>query len=325
VNIGNSRQTKGAGNGTYGRDEIIKITFLREFWRVAILASDVFSSISAWHGLAPAGFDVNFVGQTTNVHFNKGWDDAERLSDRQAWPPCPSQDSETAEWECLLASLRAAGDQFVMIEAGAGYGRWSVGAACAARMLRAGLPMFFIGIEAEPRHFEWMVQHFRDNGLDPANHRLVQGAVAATDGEARFVVGDDPSAWYGQAMVHASGHAESAWPSNMLVTVKTFSLETLLGDVDIVDLLDCDIQGAEAEVIPAAMNLLNGRVKRAHIATHFSDSNNSTVIDAPLYELFAANGWRCEAHHPPNTTETIGGIDVHFDDGVQYWVNPRLT
>jgi hypothetical protein len=41
-------------------------------------------------------------------------------------------------------------------------------------------------VEAEPTHFQWMLQHFRDNGLDPADHDLIEAAVSERSGAPGF-------------------------------------------------------------------------------------------------------------------------------------------
>ena len=54
-----------------------------------------------------------------------------------------------------------------------------------------------------------------------------------------------------------------------------------------VDLIDMDIQGAEADVVEASRDLLDQRVKRVHIGTHGGD------IEARLRAAFAGMGWHC--------------------------------
>ena len=71
-----------------------------------------------------------------------------------------------------------------MVYLGAGYGRWLVKGAAAVRQCHGDLPIKLIGVEAEPTHFEWLKQHFNDNGLDPAQHELIEAAV---DGQERTV------------------------------------------------------------------------------------------------------------------------------------------
>lgn len=56
-------------------------------------------------------------------------------------------------------------------------------------------------------------------------------------------------------------------------------------NVDHVDLIDMDIQGAELDLVPALMELFNKKVYRVIVGTH------STSIHETLIELFKKNGW----------------------------------
>ena len=150
---------------------------------------------------APAYFDVNFLGQLTDVSFNAGWADAERVRERDAWPPYPKIDEEIFEWRHMLSAILEARGSFTMIEAGCGYGRWLMAAAYALRRRRPEMVFSFMGIEAEPTHFGWLRKHFLDNNVDPDQHHLVFGAVEDLDGEATFVTGH-ASEWYGQYVIN---------------------------------------------------------------------------------------------------------------------------
>ena len=48
-------------------------------------------------------------------------------------------------------------------------------------------------------HFRWMVDHFRDNGVNPEDHDVIWAAVGAQPGFVPFWIGD-PDGWYGQAI-----------------------------------------------------------------------------------------------------------------------------
>ena len=50
-----------------------------------------------------------------------------------------------------------------MIELGAGWGKWIVSGAVAAR--RCGIDSLVIGVEAEPEHYKWMREHLVDNDV----------------------------------------------------------------------------------------------------------------------------------------------------------------
>jgi FkbM family methyltransferase len=276
--------------------------------------------IKPWSGRARAGFDVNFLGQATDVRFVAGWDTPDRLIDRDAWPPFYPANEETFELLLMLEAIRDAGDHFTMYELGAGYGRWMVAAACAARAIRPSLALRFVGVEAQPDHFRWMQQHFRDNDLDPSQHRLIEAAIV---GDARQVyLVDDPNSstyWYGQFAT--SNPTETGAPcgfeNGRARRVKTLSLSKLLAAEKFVDLLDMDIQGAETEVVPASMASLTACVKRLFVETH-SDRAYEVCTKA-----FSAAGWTLRDNFERGDHDTAFGR-ISFDDGVQTWINRHL-
>jgi FkbM family methyltransferase len=279
-----------------------------------MLSTDLFRHFERWSGDPIDGFDVNFLGQRADITFADSVADAKRKNDCLYRRPYLGHPSETSEMLMLLAAVLEAKGCFVMIEAGAGYGRWLVSAACALRQRRPTIPCRLIGVEAEPQHFEWMLKHFRDNDLDPSQHELVHGAVSTADGTANFLAYGDPARWYGQALPSHVGYDETALPPEQMIAVPTFCLRTLLADVDRVDLADFDIQGSEGEVIPAEIDVMNAKVRRAFVATHYTVPENRTVIDEKLFTVFSDNGWQCVAHEEPGA-----------DDGAQCWLNPRLV
>jgi FkbM family methyltransferase len=225
----------------------------------------------------------------------------------------PQPDEEYVEWIDVLESAVAATQSFTMIELGAGFGRWLVRAALAVKRYHGNLPIKLIGVEAEPTHFRWLKQHLRDNGIDPDEHQLIEAAVAEKDGEVFFHVGK-PDEWYGQSIAeHTDGASES------IQKVKAVSLSSILSPLDSVDLVDVDVQGAEFTILQSAMSALNEKVKRVHIGTHGHD------IELELRTLFRQNGWYKLNDYVCQSTETTPWGDVAFCDGVQTWINPRLS
>ena len=283
----------------------------------AVSADPLFLQFPPWAGRASAGFDVNFLGQVTDVSFNAGWADAERTADRDAWPPYPAISEEIFEWQMLLSAVRDARGTFTMFEMGAGYGRWLVSAACALRMRHPGMPSRLVGVEAEPQHFHWMEKHFRDNGIDPQEHHLVLGAVDDKDGEVLLVFGDDPSAWYGQYVVANAGDRIESRPNTGAQLVRSFTIDALLADVDRVDFMDFDIQGAEIRAIPSAIAAMTKKVKRVFVEIHGFET------DAPVADAFSNNGWlQLHRYTAGNTLTPFGQVELQ--EGVQCWLNPAL-
>lgn len=287
------------------------------------LATDtVFARFSKWRGTAAAGYDVNFLGQRIDVRFVAGWNDAARMRERQWEAPYPAVSEEVFEWLLMLDAVMEARESFTMIEAGAGYGRWLVGAVCALRQAQPGMPFRLVGVEPEPDHFEWMGRHFRDNDLDPAAHRLIQGAVAAEDGTAYFLMNADPTAWYGQFLV-PTADIPAGTPGTATREVPTYSIASLLSGLDRVDLMDFDIQGAETVAIAAGIGLMTEKVRRVFVETH------SPQIHEAVEAIFRANGWECLSCYgfragSPSVERTPFG-DVSFEAGVQTWINPRRS
>jgi FkbM family methyltransferase len=226
--------------------------------------------------------------------------------------PYPAFNEEYFEWIDVLESVIAADRQFVMIELGAGYGRWLVIAAIAICKYHGDLPMKLIGVEAEPTHLRWMKDHFRDNGLDPEQHRLIEAAIDEKEGEVCFWIGD-ADAWYGQAIAHGMQASER------IQWVKAITLNQVLDALDHVDLIDLDIQGAELVVLRSAIGELDKKVKRVHIGTHSHD------IEYGLRELFRQHNWYKANDYCLGSREITPWGEIEFGDGVQTWINPRLV
>jgi FkbM family methyltransferase len=241
----------------------------------------------------------NWIGASTRREFFT--DDLRFVT---VTPPPP--DPEYFEWIDILESVIGASKSFTMLELGAGYGRWLVNAAAALRAF-SGLPHRLIAVEAEPTHFKWLQLHCEDNDVDA---RLLHAAVAARGGTVNFAVGDARS-WYGQAIVDSSAAAEH------VTTVAAVTLSDLLESLDRVDLIHCDIQGAEAEVFEEAAIAVDTKVQRVHIGTHGED------VEADLRRTFSRLGWKnINDYACSSFAETPWGR-MSFQDGVQTWVNVR--
>ena len=204
-----------------------------------------------------------------------------------------------------------------MIELGAGFGRWLVNGALAAR--QRDLEPTLIGVEAEPTHYAWLLQHFSDNALDPQDHRLLHAAVSKKDGKALFQTGK-PGDYYGQKLVRKPRNVFGwALLGGRVTRVRTVTLRALLDQIERVDLLDLDIEGMEADVLASASDDLDEKVARIHIGTHSVEGEERTR------RMFSSRGWLNAWDFPcEQTSETPFG-EVRFQNGVQGWLNPRLV
>ena len=263
--------------------------------------------------ISDAEFDGNWSGSRERRSFSR-WISAPCVP---AITHAPSMKAEEILFEKidLLEAIDASKDTFTMAELGAGYGRWLVAGAIIAR--RAGRRLRLIGVEAEPTHFAMIRQHMLDNDIDPAAHRLIEGAINERDGPVYFVQGH-PEEWFGQSILPAHDYGFGDWPRATVGTTPGYSLSWVLRDVDDVDLIDMDIQGSEGAVVRGGKDVLANKVRRVHIGTH------SAEVEAELRETFHAMGWDCRNDYPCRSTVMTPYGEIEFEDGVQTWINPRL-
>ncbi len=260
---------------------------------------ELFRKFPCWEGIVREGFRVNFLGVKTRADY---WLTGEPAAGGNQKTAYPSFDEEYFEWLDLLHAVTRAKQHFTMLELGAGWGRWLTNAAFALRE-SSGLPYTLVGVEAEPTHFAWMEEHLRENGVDLDRCRLIQAAVTERDGEVGFRTGN-PASWYGQSIGGST-------------RVKAVSLATLLEPLEGVDLITLDVQGAELRVMRAGAGPLNEKVKCVHIGTH------SEKIEAGLRSLFRRLGWENLHDFPAGQSASTEWGSIHFEDGVQAWLNPR--
>lgn len=266
----------------------------------------------------PVDCHWGFLGEVQRKHYDTevavvlGLTPIEYVPGQLRYGNLPPLDEEYHEWIDVLEAVIAAQDSFTMIELGAGFGKWIGRAGLAARLYHDQMPLKLIGVEAEPTHFQWLQQHLTDNGFGPESYELIEAAVDAEDGEVVFQVGD-PGANYGQSIVREGSAVES------VKRVRAVSLNRILSQLDQVDLIDLDIQGEEYRVLSSAINALNTKVKRIHIGTH------GEQIERDLRALFRMHGWYKLNDYACQKTQMTEWGEVVFGDGVQTWINPRLS
>ncbi len=265
---------------------------------------------------APPGYWIDFLGVRTQCAFLPD-DHLAALSAPGAFqgppgaPNGPLHDIE--EWAGTLRSVLEARDRLTVVELGAGWAPWLVGAAKAAA--RVGIhDTVLVGVEGSLGHVEFMRRHFIDNGIDPAAHRLIHGVIGVADGVAHFPKLAQPNNNYGsEADYQPSGAAVE------MEQVPSISLQTLLADLPVVDILHCDIQGMEAEVFRAGQAVVDARVRRVVIGTH------SRKVEAELLDIFAGLHWVLEAETVCKLVQSATGAMCLVIDGTQVWRNPRFA
>lgn len=255
----------------------------------------------------------DFLGCHTKVAYKNGWAKHATPEGSEMKPGLPPLNEHYLDWVSTLRAVDDAGDTFRMAELGAGWGPWLVRAALAARQRPNITKLELLGVEADPQHFDWMQDHFRDNGLNPNDHHMIFGAASAEGGMLRFPVVSNPDENYGASLTAAKGNIP-------YIEVPSFPLSDILSHFSgPLDFLHVDIQGAEYDLLPQGINDLKTGVKLIMIGTHQSDAQHDA-----LAQTFIDNGWTEKMNFPRNRVNETPYGDIKFDDGFLLFSNPDL-
>jgi FkbM family methyltransferase len=241
----------------------------------------------------------------------------------------PILTEEYFEWIDLLEAVDMARERFTMLELGAGFGRWGIRGALAAR--QRGLAVDIRLVEGEPQHAAWACEALALNEL-AHTARVVEGAISYSGAPVQFIIqsGDyDARSWYGQCALASPmldeptersyfGYPVRKHPWGQAIYVPPLTFESLTADLDRIDIVDMDIQAAEQELIENALPTFSAKVRMVHIGTH------TTEIEASIRAAFMGAGWYNRWDFGClRSNETPYG-PVEFNDGVQGWLNPRF-
>lgn len=267
-------------------------------------------SVQRYTGPGTEGYVTDFLGMKTRTSFFDHMDEHDGLVLDYPIPGDPHYSG--LEWAGMLRAVRDAVAEIVVLELGAGWGPWLVAAALASK--RKGIKRCrLLGVEGAQAHYQYMLTHFRDNGLNPDGHTLLHGVVAPADGVAEFPVLENPRGEWGAVALRGSDQ-----PAARTERLRAYSLPTLIAPFETVDLIHVDIQGHEAEVIVASRAALQEKVRRLVVGTH------SRTIEQQLFDELGTAGWELEAEEPTIVRQANGAI-VLFIDGCQVWRNARFA
>ncbi len=312
-----------------------------------------FATTEPWRGEVPEGCFPNFLGVMTQHAFVADFAPSNNLlsvDDEANTTPAPTfNDGEIFfEQAAIHNAVTAASGQFVMVELGGGYAARTVDAH-AALQRHNPLPCRFVVVEAEPTHFAWAQLHMRNNGIDPDAHWLINALVGTDTKPQVFMLGEG---FYGNAIISESdaiqfvenlqgditpeqvlrsllihGRCDVRQPFTVAGGTREFDfgfvssvpLRDILQPLDHVDLMDVDIQGGEREVLPSAIDVINKKVKRIHLATHGAE------LHQEMWDLFFEYGWMCEADYAPNSRHQSQWGSFENNDGILDLVNLDLA
>jgi FkbM family methyltransferase len=296
-------------------------------------------------GYVPKGFLVDFVGGLTDAASRTMWGvDPAKEGGRYTRADRPTVNQadpffEAAAW--LEAACDARGT-YTMITLGACYGGQAIGAYRALQRVNP-MPAKLVAVEADAENFTWLQKNFRDNGLDPDQHWLLNCAVSDSNNPVLFPMGSglsgandctatnhrDARLGYARQIIEDPNLAERV--SSLIVDGDTgvvtnlvpgwdlparikFVSAVTVGDVlspfDRVDLLDADIQGSERTAFPPAMDLIKARVKRVQIGTHGGDMHEE------LLQALAVRRFEIIFNYEPTTQYETPWGSFRTSDGI---------
>ena len=313
----------------------------------------IFDSFEPFSGFVPKGFLVDFLGTLTDANFRTMFGvDPETVGGGMVATKRPEVTWGEGFFEILswFEAAREARGSFTMITLGACYGSQAVGAYMALRKLNP-MPARLCAVEAEPKNYEWVKKHFRDNDIDPDKHWLINCALSdsnkpvlfptgeagsgvnnciATNNElSRRIYADEIAAYPNlQDVVRTiirdgkTGIEITPVPGGTFRThvefVSAITLEDVLGPFDTVDLLESDIQQSEIVVFPPAMDMVKAKVKRVHIGTHGLDVHEAILAG------FKERGFEIVIEYKPNTHHETAWGSFDINDGIIAARNPSL-
>lgn len=249
--------------------------------------------------------------------------------------PTNSPNEEYFEWLELLKSVENAKNNFVFVELGAGFGKWSA-RAYKACLLNNINNIKLIVVEGEPQHAQWLKEHLAYNNVPRDSIIFEEALISNYDGTGEIMVYDGsnalqtPKNWYGQSHISPANKEDILVRDTYLgkellvdrwgigrVVCNTITIETLLKTIPIVDLLNMDIQGSEYISIHKSLEVINTKVKKLYVSTH------SPEIDNLLYNMMASQNWKQQRVYPLFYEGATEFGYIKFGDGVQVWENPK--
>jgi FkbM family methyltransferase len=265
------------------------------------------------------GFLTDFLG--SRIRVSSLWEHARTLDGQLVGLPIPGDfHAETVEWIGLLKAVSTATDKYVAMELGAGFGPWVVAGGIAAR--RRGINNIHLcAVEGDADHFQYLRQHFIDNGFRPAEHTLIEAAVGTAAGVAQWPVlnGSAAEEWGLRPMHSERDYIGRRFDKTRPVVV--VPMRDLVAQEPYWDLIHIDVQGEEVEICRSCLEELNTRVRWIIVGTH------SRKIDGLFLDMMWTAGWILEHEKPTKFTFVPNAATLEAMttmDGTQVWRNPRF-
>ena len=316
------------------------------------LLMSVFEGVEPWKGEIQAGRQRNFFGALQPIEpHERGTPLPKETRYVETELPKITDGEVFLEFLTTLMAVRSARNRFTMVSLGAHFGGPLVDAALALDAINP-MPCYLVGVEADPNMCAMLDEHFRENGVDPNDHWIVNSAVGDTTKPVLFTVSESRTGsntafgleYQRQAVldvINNSGQGEMVLKNIILEGttrlvmpmdsyegmpeangelkfVSATTIADILNPLSFVDYLEIDIQKAEAYALEPAMEAIGRKVRWLHLGTHGND------IHEFLIELFSARGWDILINLTPWTKFETQEGSFETCDGVIFARNPSL-
>ncbi len=225
--------------------------------------------------------------------------------------------ADLAEWGAALHAIDLSGPTFTMIELGCGWGCWMLNTGVAAK--RTDRTVHVIGVEGDAGHIAFARAGLAENGFADGEATLLTGIAAGRSGVALFPLQDTAGESWGLEPVLDADEirTQELMATGRYSTLPMISLEELSAPYGRIDLLHIDIQGGEADLVEACLDVLSVKFAYVLIGTH------SRQIEGRLFDIMIGAGWELDMERPAflDINHPAPQITV---DGVQGWKNPRM-
>jgi Methyltransferase FkbM domain len=275
---------------------------------------------------AEPGFITSAFGIRTRTAYAVKW--ANQDGSVADFRPNGCFEFDALEWFGMLKSVERAEDRFVVVELGAGWGPWMTAGSVFAR--RRGIQdILAIGVEGDDVRRGFISEHREDNAVLNIPHKVYAGVIAPRSGEALFPKLAKSTADMGIAAIFDDDtegvRMDYRGVDQDHARLRAYSVEEVIGELGIVDVMHIDIQGSEYEVIESAIGLINRSCRHLIVATH------SREIEWQVAGILMKSGWVLEKERPCGMHSgdfwARSGRDYPLvnRDGTQFWRNPVLV
>ena len=155
----------------------------------------IFDGVTPFSGYVESGFTVDFVGQRTDARFwSQRTEPADEAGDCEVQTRLPvlSDGEDWFEYYNWFAAAREARGSYVMMTLGSCFGLQVVGSYLALQAENP-MPAMLVAVDAVPENMTMTERQFRNNGINPDDHWMVEAALGADNKPILFPIGSPGS------------------------------------------------------------------------------------------------------------------------------------